>query len=1044
MLDKLYAALKRIVNLLPLPWLRPGKMNASAQYLREEKLRARLIGGDHQIRLLPILDSYTEETEEMRRVYRVMLRSPVVKAAVLTKILAVASLDIQVHPASDRLIDREAADFVRDSLNRARGGTRALAMSILMGGLIDGFSVCEKRWMVVEHGRWKGKWALRDLKAKDTEHLWLVGDEFRNVVQVEDRRTARRYAPSNFVVWSHLPPYSAPTGMSDLRAAYRAFWLEDSAWQLRGTSLERYTLPMVLGKYKVNDVKEELDQQLAQVRSQTWLTIPESAQVDVIQLAAANQSDFAAAIRDLREDVALAITGATLQMLQGQVADGRGDSQVHKQTSQLLQWYLAAEVGSALSDQVAPEMVAWNFSGAQSPQVTLGGVDDSTMAASLAIDEGLLRMQVPLSLEEIYKRYGRGKPLNEADALRPPPPPGAGVLGVGGETGGPSEFADDGTPLAGPQPQGQDQAAAEAQQAKADTSTSSAVADLQKSYTKGDISREAALANAQLTLGIDPAQAEALFPKPGGRVATEAGGGPVLDAADSGVSILTAATKPLSPMPREGRRPPSGIKAADGQAAGTVAGPEADARKAEELLRAAERRGSAVLARVARAAVERLVAGGPQAHHFAGSFFSAGERDELARALASATATANLLGRSRTRIRAERAKDRGRPAKFSDEPTDLSRFAEGIAPLSPLRAVLWFRRLVPGLAVRPADFAARHLDQGFRLAATTEKVLLARVKDVIDRVLAAGRTQDRQGRPPGEQIDLILQRAGVAPQQPGYGDLVFRTNAMSALNRGTMEEMQDPEVGDVFPAWRYAAIPDGRARPHHVAKNGNLYPSDVDFEDVRGRDIADVANCRCVPVPVSKYELAELRGERGVRVFAEVPPAPAAQLAVVAPAPPANLIPLPDVRQDRDYDCGAGLLRSTFQHFGVNMTQDAVIREAGTDPVAGTPPQKMVEELRWRGLKAEDRTNLTDDDLKAHLDAGRPVLCCVQEGSEPWNSLEQNGHWVGAVGHDPACVWVQDPLAGLRAIPWAEWDQNWHDRAADGTRYVRYGIAVSR
>ena len=38
----------------------------------------------------------------------------------------------------------------------------------------------------------------------------------------------------------------------------------------------------------------------------------------------------------------LGISGAVLQMLQGQVADGRGSSAVHRSTAELLQWMIAA------------------------------------------------------------------------------------------------------------------------------------------------------------------------------------------------------------------------------------------------------------------------------------------------------------------------------------------------------------------------------------------------------------------------------------------------------------------------------------------------------------------------------------------------------------------------------------------------------------------------------------------------------------------------------------------------------------------------------
>jgi len=42
-----------------------------------------------------------------------------------------------------------------------------------------------------------------------------------------------------------MPLFESPTGMSG--AAYKAFWMLDTVWQLRGMGLERYSLPVTKG-----------------------------------------------------------------------------------------------------------------------------------------------------------------------------------------------------------------------------------------------------------------------------------------------------------------------------------------------------------------------------------------------------------------------------------------------------------------------------------------------------------------------------------------------------------------------------------------------------------------------------------------------------------------------------------------------------------------------------------------------------------------------------------------------------------------------------
>src|SRR5262249_52685039 len=190
--------------------------------------------GGKKIYFLPLVDSYTEETQKVRDAYRIMLREPSVKAALLTKILGVAHLDLKVTPASDRPLDRLASDFVKDALEtHCKGGMRQIAWNILFAGAIDGYSVSEKILRIQEKGRWKGYHTLKQLKGKDTKNLRLLGDDFRNITAVQDIRTTAEYHPSNFVIYQHMPLFESPTGMSDLRAAYRAFWMMDTAWHLR-------------------------------------------------------------------------------------------------------------------------------------------------------------------------------------------------------------------------------------------------------------------------------------------------------------------------------------------------------------------------------------------------------------------------------------------------------------------------------------------------------------------------------------------------------------------------------------------------------------------------------------------------------------------------------------------------------------------------------------------------------------------------------------------------------------------------------------------
>ena len=426
--------MSRAVQSVPVKWLNPKRGTEARDFLLHEKLRAYLSAYGSQTRFFPLLDSYTEETPEIRRQYPVMLRDPYVKSALFTKTLAVASLDPQVQAASERRRDKRASDFVQYILTRPKSSTRKIAFSVIIHGLLAGYSITELVWHPVERGRYRNKIGLANVKAKDPRYLTLEGDQYRNVTGVRDHRAGQVYNPSNFLIWTNYPIYSSPIGMSDLRAAYRAFWLLDTSWRLRMIGLERFGLPVLKGTFATPEQQDKLEAALPMLRSQSWITIPEGAQVEALDLAARGTVEFQQAINDLREEIVVGITGAVLQMLQGQVSDGRGSSQVHKSTSELYQWWIAAEVGDLISEQLSPALTAFNYRRADAPLVTLGGVNDDSMQGALAIDTGLSQLGLELSKDELYRKYGRQKPVKEDDKLAPMQ---AGQQGGAPDAGGP-------------------------------------------------------------------------------------------------------------------------------------------------------------------------------------------------------------------------------------------------------------------------------------------------------------------------------------------------------------------------------------------------------------------------------------------------------------------------------------------------------------------------------------------------------------------------------------------------------------------------------
>lgn len=419
------------------------------RYGRGEKLKA----GVPIPAFLPFFDlqQTADETHEMRMAYRRMLADPTVKANFLSKIMSVMALDVVVKPPKwlkDDAQSIEIAEFIDWNLKQGmHEGVPGLVWNILSGGLMDGYSVCERVWGDPElKGRWKGKRRLACLKAKDVnQDLVPELDEFKNIIGIRGLRynSGEVFKTKDFVIYSHLGLFKNPTGMSDFRAVYGRYWLLDTVWKLRALACEKRALPVIVGSWKDPTHAPKLEAALSRIRYQNWISAPESAQVTALEIAGQSHQIFSETVRDLREEITIGLKGAMLQSMTGE--GPRGNSTVHKDTSDLFSWHLSAVITHVLNDHdagVVRDIADRNYSGVEDyPTAAMGGIDDAELGESLKIDQGLAQMVQPMGLmlkrEELEDRYGR--------TFEDAPMPAAGV-GPNGLPGGGAGDADAGAP----------------------------------------------------------------------------------------------------------------------------------------------------------------------------------------------------------------------------------------------------------------------------------------------------------------------------------------------------------------------------------------------------------------------------------------------------------------------------------------------------------------------------------------------------------------------------------------------------------------------
>ncbi len=325
---------------------------------------------------VPYIDDVTEETTEIRQAYEKMLADPIVWGVLVGQILDVASRKPTYIKGGDTDVDGEIAKFVEYSIEEV-GGIPNVVWGICHA-VWGAHSVSEKVWAVEDSAKYGVKHVLTALKPKRIqEAVELQQDEFGNVTGVKALLNAGQPVldPNDFVIWAHLPLYANPRGTSALRAAYRPWFILQAAWRFRAIGLEKFLQPYLVGKYPTGqmDTRQVVTEALKKARGGTYAVIPDSVVLDVINLAGKGDTDFKSACDDLKAEIVFAITGATLQALEGQ-HQARAAASIHRETADLRVWFITREIPRIVNNQLIPDIVDRNYvlpEGSDYPTLTL-------------------------------------------------------------------------------------------------------------------------------------------------------------------------------------------------------------------------------------------------------------------------------------------------------------------------------------------------------------------------------------------------------------------------------------------------------------------------------------------------------------------------------------------------------------------------------------------------------------------------------------------------------------------------------------------------
>lgn len=227
---------------------------------------------------------------------------------------------------------------------------------------------------------------------------------------------------------------------------------------------------------------------------------------------------------------------------------------------------------------------------------------------------------------------------------------------------------------------------------------------------------------------------------------------------------------------------------------------------------------------------------------------------EVTDTLTTGLLAANLLGRQHVLQHAKR-RDITVPIAETGEGVDAFQGQEfkltKTQRFLPQEALDFFRNSLR-LPMRTIE---KLVDTSTERSAAATKELLDQVREFIDGELQSAIEQGTGVDKFANNVQAILERAGLAPANPFRLETIFRTNMKTFVTAGRVAQVQHPDVRDTFRWWQYNAVMDGAARPEHAAMNGKVYPVDHPIWDTWMPP--NGFNCRCSVTPVSQEDIAD-------------------------------------------------------------------------------------------------------------------------------------------------------------------------------------------
>jgi phage gp29-like protein len=333
--------------------------------------------------------------------------------------LAVTSRPWTVEPASDKRIDKKAADVVRAALEHLRFNS---ICKRLLEATLKGFAVSEVMWEVRDGLVLPANVIARDqrrfafgidgsLRLRTPQNM-IEGEELPSRKFIVHRRGADDDSPYGTGVGGMLfwPVFFKRNGIT--------FWL---------TFADKFGSPTALGRYPNGAQEGEqktLLNALKAISQDAGIIVPEGMQIDLLEAARSGSVDtYEKLVRYMDEQMSKAVLGETMSTTAASTGLGSNQAGVQNDVRLEVAKDDSDELCETLNDTLVRWIVEFNLAGAGLPRVCRSFEEPEDLAKRAQRDKTLSDMGWEPSEAYMLETYGEGW-TRKAPPPAPPTMPG--------------------------------------------------------------------------------------------------------------------------------------------------------------------------------------------------------------------------------------------------------------------------------------------------------------------------------------------------------------------------------------------------------------------------------------------------------------------------------------------------------------------------------------------------------------------------------------------------------------------------------------------